>query len=131
MRGSDKSDGNLDTTTNRPLGLEIATVGHAAGQRRKMGTYGHQGFLMALVRSRFRFHFSRSSFRRRKGWQNVKKTNTLVAASRARASSLTISRNADGVWAAYQRLIATGEQSLLLTHIAATGSVSLCVRMKS
>ena len=35
-----------------------------------------------------------------------------------------------GVGAASQRLIPTGEQSGLLTHIATTESVSLCMRMK-
>jgi hypothetical protein len=34
----------------------------------------------------------------------------------------------DGVGAVSQRLIPTGERSGLLTHIAATESVSLCVR---
>jgi len=33
-------------------------------------------------------------------------------------------------WAASQRLIPTGEQSGLLTHIATTESVSSCMRMK-
>jgi hypothetical protein len=36
-----------------------------------------------------------------------------------------------GVEAASQALIPTGEQSSSQTHIAATESVSLCVRMKS
>ncbi len=44
-------------------------------------------------------------------------------------SSLTISRKPVGVGAASQRLISKGERSGLLTHIAATESVSLCVRM--
>jgi hypothetical protein len=34
-------------------------------------------------------------------------------------------------WAVSQRLIPTGERSLLQTRIATTESVSLCVRMKS
>ena len=38
---------------------------------------------------------------------------------------------AGGVGAASQRLIPTGERSGLQTYIATTGSVSLCVRMKS
>jgi hypothetical protein len=46
-------------------------------------------------------------------------------------SSLTISAKQDGVGAASQRLIPTGERSSLLTHIATTESVSLCERMKS
>jgi hypothetical protein len=37
----------------------------------------------------------------------------------------------DGVGAVSQRLIPTGEESGLLTSIAATESVSLCARMKS
>jgi len=43
----------------------------------------------------------------------------------------TISRKPVGVRATFQRLIPTGEQSGLLTHIAATESVSLCARMKA
>jgi hypothetical protein len=35
------------------------------------------------------------------------------------------------IGAVFQRLIPTGEQSGLQTHIAATESVWLCVRMKS
>jgi hypothetical protein len=34
-------------------------------------------------------------------------------------------------WAEFQQLIPTGKQSGLPTHIAATESVSLCMRMKS
>jgi hypothetical protein len=43
----------------------------------------------------------------------------------------TISAKPVGVGAALQLWIATGEQSLLLMHIAMTVTVSLCVRMKS
>jgi hypothetical protein len=43
----------------------------------------------------------------------------------------TISAKPDGVGAVSQRLIPTGEQSGLLTHNAATESVTLCTRMKS
>jgi hypothetical protein len=46
-------------------------------------------------------------------------------------SSLIISAKPDGVGAASQRLIPTGERSELPTHIATTESVSLCMRMKS
>jgi hypothetical protein len=38
---------------------------------------------------------------------------------------------AGGVGAASQRLIPTGKQSGLVTHIVGTESVSLCERMKS
>jgi len=40
-------------------------------------------------------------------------------------------KKADGVGAASQPWILTGEQSSLLTHIAATVNTSLCVQMKS
>ncbi|PYV71258.1 MAG: hypothetical protein DMG96_29145 [Acidobacteria bacterium] len=50
---------------------------------------------------------------------------------RALESSLTISAKPDAVGAVSQESIPMGEQSSLLTHIAATGSGSLCVRMKS
>ena len=43
----------------------------------------------------------------------------------------TNSAKRDGVGAAYQLLIRRGEQSGLLTNIATTEHVSLCVRMKS
>jgi hypothetical protein len=46
-------------------------------------------------------------------------------------SSRTISAKPVGAWAGSQRLIPRGEQSGLLTRIAATESVTLCVRMKS
>src|SRR5262249_1358173 len=46
-------------------------------------------------------------------------------------SSLTISAKPDGVGARCQLWIIRGEQSGLQTRIAATKSVSLCVRMKS
>jgi hypothetical protein len=46
-------------------------------------------------------------------------------------SSLTISAKPVGVGVVSQRLIPTGEQSGLLTGIAATESVSLGVLMKS
>jgi hypothetical protein len=46
-------------------------------------------------------------------------------------SSLTISAKPDGAWAGSQPWIAKGEQSGLLTRIAATESSSLFVRMKS
>jgi hypothetical protein len=42
-----------------------------------------------------------------------------------------ISAKPDGVGAAFQPWIPTGEQSGLLTLIVTTGSVSLCERMKS
>jgi hypothetical protein len=45
--------------------------------------------------------------------------------------SLTISRNAVGVWAGYQLWIAKHEQSGSQIHTAATERVSLCERMKS
>ena len=48
-----------------------------------------------------------------------------------RKSSPTISAKPHEVGAVSQRLIPTGEQSLLLTRIAMMGSVSLCERMKS
>ena len=48
-----------------------------------------------------------------------------------RKSSLTISAKPVGVGAASQPWIPAGEQSLLLMRIATTGSVSLCVRMRS
>jgi len=44
--------------------------------------------------------------------------------------SLTISAKPVGVGAVCRRLILVGEQSGLLTHIAAMESGSLCVRMK-
>jgi hypothetical protein len=44
--------------------------------------------------------------------------------------SLTISRKPVGAWVMSQRLIPTGEQSGLLTRIAATESVSLCTDEK-
>jgi hypothetical protein len=46
-------------------------------------------------------------------------------------SSLTISAKPVGVWAGSQPLILREEQSGLPTRIAATESVSLCVRMKN
>src|SRR5262245_4717405 len=46
-------------------------------------------------------------------------------------SSLIISAKPDGVGAACQQWIVKGARSGLLTRIAATESVSLCVRMKS
>jgi len=45
------------------------------------------------------------------------------------AYTLTISAKPVGVGVMSQRLIATGEQSGLLTRIAIPGSVSLCVRI--
>jgi hypothetical protein len=46
-------------------------------------------------------------------------------------SLATISAKPGGVGAASQQWIPTGEQSLLLTRIATTESVSLCMSMKS
>jgi hypothetical protein len=56
------------------------------------------------------------------------KSNCLVNNGK---KSLTISAKPVGVVAVSQRLIPTGEQSGLLMRIATTGSVSLCVPMKS
>jgi hypothetical protein len=47
-----------------------------------------------------------------------------TVASGTGKSSLTISAKPVGVWAVSQRLIPTGEQSGLQTHIAAMESVS-------
>jgi hypothetical protein len=70
---------------------------------------------------------------RKLGMSDRNRDNLLVAnlLNMCRKSSPTISAMPVGVGAVSQRLTPTGERSGLPTHIAMTGSVSLCTQKKS